>query len=110
MAAMDVHLGPISLDEGATVSKRVADLVVLVTGVRAACRSRRQWGPHKSLTLIGPVGRLQEALDLVNRNVSEPEEPSGGDDDDDDAPGGGGVEAEARPRGARGAGRGGRQL
>ena len=107
---MDGHMGPISLDEGVTFTQRLSDRVWRETGVRAAYRSRWQWGPGRFLTLIGPVGRLQEALDLVKRYGSEPEEPSGGDDDDDDAPGGGGVEAEARPRGSRGAGRGGRPL
>ena len=112
MAAKDgvVYMGPIILEEGVTFSRRLSDRVFRATGVRAAYRARAQWGREKIQTLAVPVHRFQEAQDLVTLYGSEPEEPSGGDDDDDDAPGCGGVEAEARPRGTRGADRGGRQL
>ena len=69
---MDGHMGPIPLGEGVTFTQRMSGRVWRETGVRAAHRSRSQWGVGRLLTLAGPVDRLLGALDLVTHYGSVP--------------------------------------
>ena len=77
------HMGPFELGPGQTLSDEVIAKVFLQTDVRAATRERGQWGGGQRLVLEGPPGRLVEAMELVQRLVTE---PVGGDGHDDDEP------------------------
>ena len=59
------HLGPLALPEGVVFSHTLSDRVFLETVVRAMCRSRKQWGKGKRLTLVGPIENLHTALTRV---------------------------------------------
>ena len=75
------HMGPFELGPGQTLSDEVIAKAFLQTDVRAATRERGQWGGGQRLILEGPPERLVEALELVQRLVSE---PVGGDGHGDD--------------------------
>ena len=75
------HVGPLPLLEGVVLSQALSDRVFLETGVRAMCRSRKQWGTGKRLTRVGPIENLHTAwtrVILYGTAVGEGGEGGGG--------------------------------
>ena len=73
MHAIEKHMGPLELDGGVVSSTPLADRIFRETGVRASYRWRKQNGKNRKLTILGPVDRLDRALELVNRYGRNPE-------------------------------------
>ena len=65
MDMLSAHMGPLTLPEGLEFAQALSDRVFLETGVRAMCRSRKQWGKGKRLTLEGPIENLHTAWTRV---------------------------------------------
>ena len=59
------HAGPLQLPVGVVFSQSLSERVFLETGVRAMCRSRKQWGTGKRLVLTGPAENLDTAWTRV---------------------------------------------
>ena len=81
------HMGPFELPLGQTLSAEIINKVLVRTTVLAATSERGQWGVGQRFFLEGPPGRLNEAMELVQRLMAEPVGGDGnGDGNGDDEP------------------------
>ena len=80
-------MGTFELPLGQTLSAEMINEVLARTTVIAATKERGQWGVGQRFFLEGPPGRLNEAMELVQRLMAEPVGGDGnGDGNGDDEP------------------------